>query len=67
MLWRLRSKDISLERLHYHVSTNLALLQAYMHAKFGISYHWIPELYRRMKLPVFDGVQEARNVQRREG
>ena len=30
-----RSKDISLERLHYHVSTNLALLQAnltYMHA-----------------------------------
>ena len=66
-------KDISLERLHYHVSTNLALLQAnltYMHAKFGISYHWIPELYRRMKLPVFDGVQEAlerRNVQRKRG
>ena len=59
---RFRSKDISLERLHYHVSTNLALLQAnltYMHAKFGISYHWIPDLYRRMKLPVFDGVQEA--------
>ena len=27
-----------------------------MHAKFGISY---PDLYRRMKLPVFDGVQEA--------
>ena len=54
-----RSKDISLERLHYHVSTNLALLQAnltYMHAN---SYHWIPDLYRRMKLPVFDGVQEA--------
>ena len=41
-----------------------------MHAKFGISYHWIPELYRRMKLPVFDGVQEAlerRNVQRKRG
>ena len=59
---RFRSKDISLGRLHYHVSTNLALLQAnltYMHAKFGISYHWIPDLYRRMKLPVFDGVQEA--------
>ena len=30
-----------------------------MHAKFGTSYHWIPELYRRLKLPVFDGVQEA--------
>ena len=73
MFIRFRSKDISLERLHYHVSTNLALLQAnltYMHAKFGVSYHWIPDLYRRMKLPVFDGVQEAlerRNVQRKRG
>ena len=59
---RFRSKDISLDRLHYHVSTNLALLQAnltYMYAKLGISYHWIPELYRRMNLPVFDGVLEA--------
>ena len=59
--------------VHYHVATNLALLQAnltYMHGKFGISYHWIPELYRRMKLPVFDGVQEElerRNVQRKRG
>ena len=38
-----------------------------MHAKFGVSYHWIPD---RMKLPVFDGVQEAlerRNVQRKRG
>ena len=64
---RFRSKDIALERLHYHVSTNLALLQANMHAKFGVSY---PDLYRRMKLPVFDGVQEAlerRNVQRKRG
>ena len=59
---RFRSKDIALERLHYHVSTNLALLHAnltYMHARFGIDYHWIPELYLRMKLPVFDGVREA--------
>ena len=47
---------ITLERLHYHASTNLALLQANMHAKFGIR---IPDFYRRMKLPVFDGVQEA--------
>ena len=31
----------------------------YMHEKVGTHYHWIPELYRRMKLPVFDGVQEA--------
>lgn len=59
---RFRSKDIALERLHYNLSTNLALLQAnltFMHGKFGTSYHWIPELYRRMELPVFDGVQEA--------
>ena len=59
---RFRSKDIALERLHYNLSTNLALLQAnltFMHGKFGTSYHWIPELYRRLGLPVFDGVQEA--------
>ena len=62
VLIRFRSKDIFLERLHYHLSTNLGLLQAnltYMQAKFGTSYHWIPELYRRLKLPVFDGVQDA--------
>ena len=62
VLIRFRSKDISLERLHYHVSTNLGLLQAnltYMHAKIGTSYHWVPELYRRMHLPVFEGVVEA--------
>ena len=47
---------------HYHVSTNLGLLQSnltYMHQMCGVSYHWIPELFRRMDLPVFDGVQEA--------
>lgn len=62
VLLRLRSKDISLERLHYQLSTNLGLLQAnltYMHNKEGTSYHWIPELYHRMNLPLFDGVQEA--------
>ena len=30
------------------------------------SFHWIPDLYHRMKLPVFDGV-ERRNVQRKRG
>ena len=62
VLLRFRSKDIYLERLHYELSTNLGLLQAnmtYMHATFDSSYHWIPELYQRMKLPVFEGVQEA--------
>ena len=59
---RFWSKDISLERLHCHLSTNLALLQpnlTYMHGRIGIGYHCIPELYHRMKIPVFDGVQEA--------
>ena len=57
-----RSKDMYLEWLHYHVSTNIGLLQAnmtYMNAKFGTSYHWLPELYQRMKLPVCEGVVEA--------
>ena len=30
-----------------------------MYSKQGQGYHWIPELYRRMNLPVFDGVQQA--------
>ena len=37
MFIRFRSKDVSLERLHYQLSTNLGLLQAnltYMHSKF---------------------------------
>ena len=72
VLIRFRSKDISLEKLHYELSTILGLLQSnltYMHAKFGTSYHWIPELFRRMKLPVFDGVLEAlqkHSVQRKK-
>ena len=59
---RFRSKDIYLERLHYQLSTNLGLLQAnltYMHAKLGTSYHWLPELYRHMNPPVFEGMVEA--------
>ena len=62
VLIRYRHKHIQLERLHYHVSTNLGLLQSdlsYMHSKRGLEYNWIPELYRRMKLPVFEGVQQA--------
>ena len=72
VLIRFRSKAIALERLHYTLSTNLGLLQAnltYMHAKLGTSYHWIPELYQRMQLPVFEGVVEAlerHNVKRKK-
>ena len=62
VLIRYRQKHIHLERLHYHVSTNVGLIQSdmtYMYSKRGPGYHWIPELYRRMNLPVFDGVQMA--------
>lgn len=62
VLIRYRNKHIFLERLHYHVSTDLGLLQAnltYMRNKRGEDYHWIPELYRKMKLPVFGGIDEA--------
>ena len=68
---RFRPKHITLERLHYVVSTKLALLQSnmtYMYEKRGPQYHWVVELFRRLKLPVFDGVQpalEAFNKQRK--
>lgn len=60
VLIRFRSKDISLERLHYHVSTDLGLLQAnltYMRKKRGSEYHWLPELYKRLGLPLHNGVE----------
>ena len=69
---RFSSKDISLERLHYEVSTNLALLQSnmtYMYEKRGPNYHWIPDLYKRLNLPVYEGIQEAvttSNIKRRQ-
>ena len=40
---RFRPKHINLERLHYHVSTNLGILQANMTNEFnqqGPGYHW---------------------------
>ena len=68
---RFRPKHIFLERLHYVLSTELALLQSnmtYMYEKRGPQYHWVVELFERLKLPVFDGVQaalEAFNQQRK--
>ena len=70
---RFRPKHIHLERLHYVLSTELALLQSnmtYMYEKRGPQYHWVIELFRRMKLPVFDGIQaalETFNKQRKRG
>ncbi len=66
---RFRPKHIQLERLHYETSTNLALLQSnmtYMYTKRGPSYHWIPDLYQRLKLPVYDGLREVLEASNRE-
>ena len=57
-----RPKHIFLERLHYVLSTELALLQSdmtYMYQKRGPQYHWVVELFEHLKLPVFDGIQAA--------
>ena len=65
VLIRFRPKHINLERLHYELSTDLGLLQSnmtYMYELHGPQYHWIPELYRRLKLPVYDGIQQALEV-----
>ena len=43
------------------VSTELALLQSnmtYMYEKRGPQYHWVVELFKRLRLPIF-GVQAA--------
>jgi len=72
VLIRFRPKHIHLERLHYEVATNLGLLQAnmtYLYEKRGPNYHWIPDLYRRLKLPVYDGLEElleADNEERKQ-
>ena len=71
MFIRFRPKHIFLERLHYVVSTELALLKSnmtYMYEKRGPQYCWVVELFERLKLPVFDGVRaalEAFNQQRK--
>lgn len=62
VLIRFRNKHIFLERLHYHLSTDLGFLPAnmsYAQTKKGPEYHWITDLYERMKIPVYNGVKEA--------
>jgi len=59
---RFRAKDLNIERLHYVVSTNLALMQsnmAWLSEVHGPSYHWIPDLYTRVGLPVVDDIVDA--------
>ena len=65
---RFRPKHINLERLHYATSNNLGLLQSnmtYMYNKHGPSYHCVAELFRRLGLPVFEGLLEALNRKRK--
>ena len=59
---RFRSKILNIGKLHYEVSTNLALLQSnltWLNNKHGLGYHWLPILFRKMELPVYSGVEEA--------
>ena len=62
ILTRFRSKDKNLQHVYYAVSTNLGLLQSnmsWLYQKHGNTYHWIVELFRRLRLPIFDGMVEA--------
>ena len=64
VLTRFRAKDLHLHRLHYMLSTNLGLLQANQRwaiGKFGITYHWIIQLYERLSLPI--GPSLLRNIE----
>ena len=62
VLIRFRSKDLHLHRLHYITSTDLGLCQSnmtYLTGKKGTGYHWLLDLFGRLKLPILDGMQEA--------
>ena len=62
VLIRYRSKDKYLHSIHYMLSTNMGLMQAnmtWLNKKYGMSYHWLLELFRRLRLPLFDGMAAA--------
>ena len=64
-LARFRSKHWNTHRMHYHVSTNLGLLEAnlsFMNGTNGVAYHWFPQLLENMNLPIFDGVESFYKV-----
>lgn len=65
VLIRYRCKSIYLARLHYILSTNLGLLQSnltYMYHKRGVGYHWLSDLFRRLKLPVLSGMEKLLTI-----
>ena len=52
-----RSKDLNIQRLHYIVSTNLALIQSNMRWLMESrrrTYHWICDLYEILGLPLYE-------------
>jgi hypothetical protein len=56
-----RSKNQAFAQLAYEVYTNLGLLQSnlnFMYMKYGPGYHWLPKIFERMALPVYDDVVE---------
>ena len=62
VLIRFRSKNLHLHRLHYITSTNMGLCQSNMTwliSKKGTQYHWLLDLFSRLQLPLFDGMEEA--------
>ena len=59
---KFRAKDLNLQRLHYNVSTNLALMQSnmtWLFKKRGPQYHWLLDLFERMRLPILAGMAEV--------
>ena len=56
-------------RLHYITSTNCGLVQGNMTWAIkarGEPYHWVTDLYKRLKLPVFPAMVEALTKQVQE-
>ena len=61
VLTKCRAKDINLHQEHYQASTNLGHIHSNMTwccQQRGPQYHWITDLYSRMRLPLLDGIRE---------
>ena len=68
-LIRFRQKSWCIRRLHYHVSTNLGLMesnQTFMINTRGVDYYWLPELFQSMGLPDFDGARAFFKIKNRK-
>ena len=62
VLVRYRLKDKYLHNIHYILSTNMGLMQAnmtWLNKKYGMSYHWLLELFCQLQLHLFDGMAAA--------